>query len=575
MLSVNYTFMKSQSIKALIVDDNPLDLSILSNIVRQCSEMEIVQYTSSAEALQWCRTNTVDLVILDCLMPSPNGIEFVYVFRTLKGKSQIPIIMVTASDEKEIKYQALQMGVNFFVKKPIDYLEFFVVIHNALSIRQNQLKIQERERQLAESEEKFRILAEKLPNMIMLFWNGQVTYANEMLEKTLGIKREELYRSNPEELLRRCVMPDSIEKAKEILNIIKTNPNTDIIPQEITLRSARGDSIIALVSIGSFNFKGQQAIICIATDITSQKEVERDLYESRRRLSTLINNLPGIAFRCKNDEFWTMQYMSEGCIELLGYRPEELINSALVSYNDLIIQEDRQRVWEVIQSSLINRQPYVLEYRVCDRNGVVKWVWEKGIGVYDEKDELIAIEGFITDITERKEAEKRLQYIAHYDTLTGLANRLLFFDRLNQAIRMAKRGMHMLALLYIDLDGFKFINDNYGHDAGDQVLKETAKRLLQNVRESDTVARMGGDEFTVILPKIHNKKSASIVAQKILHSLSEPYVIDKDVYHLSASIGISIYSKDEEDTDSLIKKADIAMYRSKQLGKNRYTFYSS
>jgi diguanylate cyclase (GGDEF)-like protein len=219
--------------------------------------------------------------------------------------------------------------------------------------------------------------------------------------------------------------------------------------------------------------------------------------------------------------------------------------------------------------------PYVIEYQITDKQGQVKWVWEKGTGVYDDKGQIIALEGFISDITERKMAEERFHYLAHYDSLTGLANRTLFFDRLHQAMRMAKRGGHLLALLFLDLDGFKFINDTYGHDAGDVVLKETAKRLLENVRESDTVARMGGDEFTVILPSIENKKGAAIVAQKIIRAISEPYAIFNEQCAMSASIGISIYYGGEEDTDTLIKKADIAMYRAKQSGKNCFAFYTA
>ncbi len=559
--------------KVLIIDDNPLDLSLLTNMVRQSSELEVVAMGSSSEALRWCKSNEVDLVIVDCLMPAPNGLEFVYLFRKIRGNADIPIVMVTASEEREVKYQALEIGVNFFVRKPIDSIEFYVIINNAISMRLNQKRVYERERQLAESEEKFRLLTDKLPNMVAIIKERKVIYANEKLVNTLGISKEDLYRKDIQETVKRFIAPTSMETVNSMVEMI--NAGADIIPQELQIVIPDGSLLNILVSVSWFQYGGQQAVMCIATDITKLKESERIIRESQRRLSTLINNLPGIAYRCKNDLNWTMEYISEGCIEILGCKPEEIINNAQLSYNDFIVERDKEKVWEVVQRAINSRLPYVIEYQITDKQGQVKWVWEKGTGVYDDKGQIIALEGFISDITERKMAEERFHYLAHYDSLTGLANRTLFFDRLHQAMRMAKRGGHLLALLFLDLDGFKFINDTYGHDAGDVVLKETAKRLLENVRESDTVARMGGDEFTVILPSIENKKGAAIVAQKIIRAISEPYAIFNEQCAMSASIGISIYYGGEEDTDTLIKKADIAMYRAKQSGKNCFAFYTA
>ncbi len=558
--------------KALIIDDSPFDLTLITNLVRQTSELEVIAFSSSSDALRWCRSKEVDLVIVDCLMPSPSGIEFVYLFRKIRGKSEIPIIMVTASEEKEIKYQALDIGVNFFVKKPIDTIEFFVIINNAISMRINQRRIKEREAQLAESEEKFRVLAEKLPNIIILVRDGQIIYANEICEKTIGIKREDLYACRLSELSRRYIAPESLEAVRHIIQSLETS--REIPPQEISLHLSEGRELIVLISSARLYYGGKHATIFICTDITHQKEIENDLRESRRKLTTLINNLPGIAFRRKNDKNWSMQYMSEGCVDILGYKPEEIINNNNLAYNDLIVETDRESVWEQVQKSLNDRTHYVIEYKVIDKKGNVKWLWEKGIGVYSADNSLIAIEGFIMDITERKESERRLQHLAHFDALTGLANRTLFFDRLHQAIRMAKRGSYLIALLFLDLDGFKVINDTYGHYAGDAILQETAKRLMENVRESDTIARIGGDEFTVILSKIENKKSASVVARKIIDTIARPYTINNVTCSMSVSIGISVYCPDGEDVDTLIKKADIAMYRAKQLGKNCFEFYN-
>lgn len=187
-----------------------------------------------------------------------------------------------------------------------------------------------------------------------------------------------------------------------------------------------------------------------------------------------------------------------------------------------------------------------------------------------------------TDITERKMAEdalreqqSRLNYMAFHDSLTALPNRSLFYDRIYQSLARAKRGELQFALMLLDLDRFKTINDTLGHDAGDLLLKATAQRLLDCVRDTDTVARLGGDEFVIILENIQNEAEVQPIAEKILQSLAEPLRVSGMELNTSASIGISLFPEAGTDTDSLLKHADIAMYKAKEAGKNTYQFYRS
>ena len=184
--------------------------------------------------------------------------------------------------------------------------------------------------------------------------------------------------------------------------------------------------------------------------------------------------------------------------------------------------------------------------------------------------------GIIRDITERKHAEERIQRLANYDGLTGFPNRMLFFDRLSQAISRARREQHELALLYIDLDKFKHVNDTLGHDAGDEILTGAAARMRQAVRESDTAARVGGDEFTVILPRLASRIDAATVAQKIIDALSAGFdlTVGKNQVHIGSSIGIAIFPADASDKELLVKAADAAMYEAKRTG-NVYRFYAA
>lgn len=185
----------------------------------------------------------------------------------------------------------------------------------------------------------------------------------------------------------------------------------------------------------------------------------------------------------------------------------------------------------------------------------------------------LANEQLQIEIVERKRAEESIQRLAHHDSLTGLPNRLLFNDRLDQAISLAKRDSRQFALLYLDLDRFKAVNDTLGHAAGDELLQGVAARVRQQVRESDTVARVGGDEFTVILRDISRREVAELVAGKITAAVAAPFQLDKRKYSvdIGISVGVAVYPSDGQDADTLVRAADAAMYNAKQVG---YSFRS-
>jgi len=191
-----------------------------------------------------------------------------------------------------------------------------------------------------------------------------------------------------------------------------------------------------------------------------------------------------------------------------------------------------------------------------------------------ETDELVQYAAVLTDVTKRKEDEERIRYQANFDEVTKLPNRTLFFDRLTQAIANTGRADQKLGLLFIDLDGFKLINDSLGHDAGDELLREVGERLQGCIRTGDTVARLGGDEFTVIMPSLLDGRHINIVAQRILDALSNPFLISGQEGIVSASIGITIYPEDGHTPIELLKNADSAMYSAKENGKANYQFYT-
>lgn len=214
------------------------------------------------------------------------------------------------------------------------------------------------------------------------------------------------------------------------------------------------------------------------------------------------------------------------------------------------------------------------EHIHTDARGDKQFVEVSSSPIRDADGRITQVVHVTRDITERKLAAQRIEHLALYDTLTGLPNRTLFFDRLNQVLAVAKRNRNIFALLFMDLDDFKNINDTLGHEAGDQLLQEVSKQMVSNVRKLDTIARMGGDEFIGISGMITAPDDAVIVAQKIIASLSEPFDLKGHRRSIGMSIGISIYPLDGYDAETLLRKADEAMYRVKKSGKGRYQRYA-
>ncbi len=262
--------------------------------------------------------------------------------------------------------------------------------------------------------------------------------------------------------------------------------------------------------------------------------------------------------------------------DMLGFTDEDIIVHA-EAWNHRIHADDRRLVDEELRACLdgLSRN-YYNEHRVICRDGRIKWVLARGMIVSrmpDGKPQRMI--GTLADITDRKNMDERVRHMAHYDLLTDLPNRGLMSERLQQAVIKARRDKTQMAVMFLDLDKFKPVNDNLGHDIGDLLLKQVAQRLLHSMRAADTVARLGGDEFVVLLHAIDNKKDAVVVAEKILHALNEPFIIAEHEISISGSIGIAAYPQHGEDEKLLLINADIAMYHAKKEGRNDYCFFAA
>ena len=259
----------------------------------------------------------------------------------------------------------------------------------------------------------------------------------------------------------------------------------------------------------------------------------------------------------------------------LDYRGGSLAEEAGEGWMEGMHPYDYESFRAECSAACRQKKPYRVEYRLRRNDGAYRWVLETGVPVVNPDDGSHCFIGSCVGINEQKELEGQLFKMAHYDALTGLANRSLFMNRLEHSISIAARYKTMFALLYIDLDGFKAVNDRYGHKAGDILLIETAKRLNYCVRESDTTARMGGDEFTVILSRINGEDDALLVAEKIAEEIAKPFVIFDRKCRVTASVGVGIFPKDAVDAETLLKQADMDMYCKKgsrqDIFRNKYS----
>ena len=303
--------------------------------------------------------------------------------------------------------------------------------------------------------------------------------------------------------------------------------------------------------------------IAVFDDITERKLAEQALRDSSEELRLFADNVPAMTIsfdnnlRCLFVNKRYADFFGYGTADILGKHLREIVGEAAYS-------EIEGHFVQVLQG-----HPVTYQRTRTLSDGEVHYLEVKVLPRIADQGKVLGCFAVTTDITEHKLAEERIQRVAQHDNLTGLANRLLFNDRLNQAINLAKRNSRQVALLYLDLDKFKPVNDTMGHSAGDELLKGVAERLQRQVRESDTVARIGGDEFTVILPDIARREEAETVANKIVAALGTPFQLgsSKQSLEIGTSIGIALYPADAQDVDALIKAADAAMYCSKQAGK--------
>jgi diguanylate cyclase (GGDEF)-like protein/PAS domain S-box-containing protein len=391
--------------------------------------------------------------------------------------------------------------------------------------------------------------------------------ANETALATLGYSHDELLMLGPQDL-----KPDAGEQQRinhRFDEIIHSECKVGMI-QTVHQRKD-GKRLPVEVYLRAIQSEGRQLLVAVARDITARLQAEAELRDSEQRFRVAFNQAAVGLAHVAPEGRWLM--VNQKLCEIVGYSQKELMNQ---TYQELTHPDDLPTDVELGRRMIageVHEQSREKRYR--HKDGHYIWVNLTSSLVWDAAGRPKYYSTVVEDISRRKQVEGELLHLANHDALTGLPNRSLLLDRLSQSIAFADRLDSEVAVMLIDLDRFKNINDSLGHDVGDKIILEISERLLSKVRHGDTVARWGGDEFVVVLGDMAREEAVANFAQKLLEALSQPMTIEGHELYPAGSIGISLYPKDGNDANALLKNADTAMYRAKDAGRNNFQFYAN
>lgn len=407
-------------------------------------------------------------------------------------------------------------------------------------------------------------LLHDLTDAIVICAGDQLIFANHAAARLLGYSR------NPALLLSRPLndlfAPEDWPRLQRRLKgyAHPTRKRTRLIG--IRRDGRRCPLLVRFQPLATFESPTMRLILSAAEN---QRQAVGFLREQNHMLVELLGNLPGMAYRCRYSNRREMEFVSGGCYQLTGYTADDIHGSGGFLFDKLVHPSDRDTVSSQLERALGRQEPFSAIYRLVTAGGEERWVKEQGRGVYSGTGKLLAIEGFITDITESHRMGLKLAHQATHDELTGLSNRRHFEQRLERALAYTKVHGFRHTLCYLDMDQFKIVNDTVGHRAGDELLRHVAMLLKRETRSGDTLARLGGDEFGLLLENCPVNR-ARPVADKLVTEISEfRFPWDDRLFEVGISVGLVEIGPESDSVAQLMSHADIACYAAKDAGRNR------
>ena len=382
--------MKSEKVSVLIIDDDPNKITLIEHILSK-EDVVINKAFNGEEGYRKLKHLLPDLVLLDVMMPGISGIEICRRIKSDPLTEKMVVLLLSAVKKEHVEQlDGFSAGADGYILLPATNKELFSRIYPFLRIIKSEKQLRFNQELCVE------IFNSVNEGIIMTTLSGTILEVNDTLIDLTGLDREMLIGKNAIKLAREFLSPKELPQVIPLIAEVLTGKK--ISPFHITFQNK-------VLEITTRYNRSTQRITGSLRDITNQKRTEKELQERQREHLSMINNLPGFIYRCANDTHWTMQYVSEGCYQVTGYKPSHLIHNKRISFNEVIHPDHRKRLWTKWQKLLDTKTVFEDEYTITHADGTIRWVWERGRGVYSDTGELLFLEGFITDITPRKNLE--------------------------------------------------------------------------------------------------------------------------------------------------------------------------
>jgi diguanylate cyclase (GGDEF)-like protein/PAS domain S-box-containing protein len=461
------------------------------------------------------------------------------------------------------------------------------VLRTAAETLGGELQWSDLENQIEQAEQRWRLLVETIPAVLYIDRPGDELvsdYVAPQIETILGITPAEWVENG--DAWERSIHPE--ERERVLSEWHDRIHEGGFFTQEYRLVRPDTGKVIWVRDDSRSLVDDQGDVVVIQGvmfDVTDQKEAEHALREAQEQYRNLVEEIPAITYLDPIDENEDSIFVSPQVKTILGVTQEQWLTDPGI-WRRMVHPDDEAVAWETYLRSRETGEPLRSEYRMVRGDGTIVWIREESQILRDEDGQPFMIQGLMYDVTDRKEAEEQVAFLAYHDALTKLANRSMFEEMLEPAMARARRNDLAVAVLFMDMDGFKEVNDTLGHAAGDELLKQVARRLVEATRETDLVARQGGDEFLVLLTDLEPGDSddaigidaavrvAERVAERVHKAMRAPFSVSDTEVHASISIGISVFPVDASDTRSLLKNADAAMYESKKSRPGSYAVHA-
>jgi PAS domain S-box-containing protein len=544
-------------VKILVVDDSASDRLIIKSML---SEYYILTACDGVEAMRMLEEHDgINLLILDLNMPNMNGFQVLEALKEDERFRKLRTIILTNYDELDNEIKGLKLGAVDYIRKPIhmESLKVRIDVHVALLRAEQAL-----EKQLDEKTLTFDLIFNQAPIGIAISHNcgpkhsdESILRINPVFEQITGRTKEELINEG----WAKITHPDDLEE--DMKNYRKLQSG-EIKMYSMDKRYLKPDGSIVwvhmIVAPITISNNHQYNHICLVQDITERKEIEEALNESERSKSVLLSNLPGLAYRCNYDHEWTMQYVSEGCLSLTGYPPESLLYNRDLSYNDIISPEYRETLQNRWEEILANKQPFKYEYEIITATGERKWVLELGQGIYNKQGRVVALEGIILDISDRKAIENTLKYNNEHDRWTGLYNREYLASLLEKDAVLKKNSKK--ALIGINLSTIQLLTANYGYHYSQNLIKKAAEALSQHCIGNCLLFQPRENRFVFYLSDYKDKNELVDFSNAIAETLESFFETDR----IGGGIGILEFGQEqnEVDVELLMRRLMIATEKS-------------